>query len=367
MPRVSSRQIKAKFKVKTVYNLTNNMDLETVVLQFSEYLKFEKRCTANTVKTFTKRVREVLKYCKPPPLFEQVEEYISKLKRSGRSPSYINHVITALNCYSRYAHLDFEDRLNRLRIKDNKTPDPNDLLSPEEIKKIIEFPFVKPKSEILKINCTEILEESHQKYSLLFELIYKTGCRSGEAIKLRVKDIAFQNGSLTFYDTKTGGDRTVAIPPDMEERLKIFTDKLSSNDFLFTGITNGKQPITQEMVNRMFKQRAKSAGIERATHVHCLRHSMITHLLVNGAPLSTVQAIVGHKRLSTTQLYTHIVVENQREAMLMFNPLIRQGLSVKDVIKRFEDFIKGQKLAESGINYRIQHTSKDFTFQIIKE
>ena len=340
------------------------MDLETVLLQFSEYLKFEKRCTAGTVKTFTKRVGVVLRYCGHPLLFEQVERYIGSLKRAGRSPSFINHVISAVNSFSLYTGLGFNDKLNKLRIRENKTPDPNDLLSPEEVKTIISQPYIEKRSRANNINSKNSLRDSHNKYSLLFELIYKTGCRSGEAIKLRVKDIAFQNSSLTFYDTKTNDDRTVAIPPDMEERLKIFTQNLSSNDFLFVGITNNKMPITQEMVNRMFKQRARAAGIERATHVHCLRHSMITHLLIQGCPISTLQAIVGHRRLSTTQLYTHIVIENQREAMLMFNPLIRQGISARDFIKRFEEFIKNQKLSESNINHTIKHEGGRFVVEI---
>lgn len=320
-----------------------NLVEENILKCFSDYLKFDKQGSENTVRVYVKRLRLIIKDCGYPLTLVKLEKYISDLKRKD-SPAFINHNITVLNCFSVYQHLGYEDRLNRLRSREIKEPDPNDLLSPAEVKTII---------------------DNSGSYSLLFELIYKTGCRSGEAISLHKKDFAFQNSSLTFYDTKTHDNRTVAIPPDMEKRLNEYLSALSVNDFIFKGKTHCyENHISQGMVNRKFGEVCQKF-IGRESHVHCLRHSMITHLLIQGCPISTLQAIVGHRRLATTQLYTHVVVNNQREAMLLYNPLIRQGLGVKDIIKRFDDFIRNQKLEELNISHTISHTKNKYVVEIV--
>lgn len=350
-----------------------NKAWDTILPKYTEWCIYDKEYSDGNVKNYLKILRWFSKNIPFPFTFEQVRILIFKLKKEGKSPGYINSLITVINTFMKFCQdtkliqEDFTEALNKLRPRWERTPDPNDLLSTEEVKKLITSPTNRPTPPPnLKHGMTFKLPAYFQKvddmYSLLLEFIYKTACRSGESIKLRKKDFNFSNHSVTFYETKTLNDRTVAIPPDMEIKLQEYIKDLSDSDYLFRAHTHKttNQHITQEMVNKTLKYRAKLAGLKRPIHAHQLRHSCITHMLIRGAPLSTVQAIVGHKRLATTQLYTHIIVENQREAMLKYNPLISANQNEQQIFQATEDFINSLHLDTTDL------LSIDFMEQYIK-
>lgn len=348
---------------------SNKSAMLKLLPKFEEYLRFEKEQSSYAVNHKIKLCKELARRLPFPFFLENVRFLLLYYKKKKTSPAYINYVFTTINQFVKWCQLQKLDQtditleINKLRPKYIKEPNPNDLLSVEEVKKIITNPDRKAHIG----NFQKHLEEVDKMYSVLFELTYKCGARSGEVINLRKKDFNFSNHSLTFYGTKTGTDRTIAIPPDMEEKIKEYMGKLNDTNYLFTRIKNNKdnKPITQEMVNKAFKYRCKLHGIKKPVHIHQLRHSCITHCLINGAPVSVLQALVGHRRLSTTQLYTHVLVDNQRDLMLNFNPLIKTSKDIKLVFKTIKQFITGLKLDEDKrLYFNLEEDSHSLQFKL---
>jgi len=308
------------------------MNWDELLPKYFDYLTFEKEHSKYKINDYRKKFKWFSERLPFPFTLNEARLILIEMKRNGLADTYIHYNTTAINSFIRWCQLeklpqeDFCDELNKLRPKIDRTPDANDLLSVEEVQLLIVNPQNRP---IAHENFREYFKRVDDMYSLLFEFNYKTACRSGEALNLKKNCFNFSNHSVTFYKTKTGEDRTVAIPPDMEDKLKEYMKDINPTQYIFVRNTNDRfekvdnKPVTQEMANRAFKYRGKLAGIERDLHVHMLRHSAITHMQLQGCPLATVQRICGHKRLATTQLYTHVMVEDQREAMLRYNPLIK--------------------------------------------
>lgn len=344
---------------------------EPTIEGYCNWALYEKGFSKYKVAEYKKKLRSLANKVSFPFHLDDVRQFLLTLRQRGKSPDYINYWITLFNSFIRWcrlAHLDQEDfsnQLNSMRPKTDRVPDAGNLLSVEEVQKLITDPTNRPQHPSEKY--MERIHRIDRKWSLFFALQYKTASRPGEIATLRKKDFVFANHSMTV-NGKTG-KRTVAIPPDMEEAIKEYLKPLNDSDYLFTADSGPKfgNPISEEMANRIFKNRARYARIERPVHVHMLRHSGITHMLINGAPISVVQAICGHRRLSTTQLYTHILIENQREAMLRYNPLIRKSMQFGDVAKKVKGFIEEMKLYENkNFTVKFQQSADQFAF-VLKE
>lgn len=348
------------------------MNTTTITQKYLDFLLYERNGSPYKVSDYRKKLAKLFRDLPFPLQQNSVRAYLSDARKSGIKPSTINYWITMINSFIRWCQLekirqqDFSDLLNKMRPKEDRTPDANDVLSVEEISLLIE----PPKDRTIQRNdkgYIDYLDRVDLMYCLLFEFIYKTGSRSGEIVQIKKRDINFPNHSVTLYGTKNGDNRIIAIPPDMEKRIEKICEYKQENDYLFSGnhhITDGK-PISQGMLNKAFQSRAKWSGIKRHVHIHQLRHSAITHMLIEGAPLVVVQAMVGHKRLATTSLYTHVMVNSQRDCMMKFNPLVRRNLNVSQVIERFTDLLTDMKLDEhSEIQYQIERNNGYFLFRI---
>ena len=338
---------------------------KNILPQFYDYCLYERGYSPYKVNNYQKLFKRFSKQLPFPFTLNDARGLLLQHKRTGRAPGYINYLTTALNTLIHWANLeklpqeDFTKELNQMRPKTDRKPDPAKLLSVEEIKLLLSVKQNDIDEDIYKVgslknfwgeNYKNYLNEVQIMYDLLFRLMYETASRSGEIIKLKKQDIDFSNKILTFYETKANREkRVLAIPPDIEECLKKYTDNLNNTDYLFRGHTHRKQDghISQEMVNRVMGKRAKIAGLQKRVTVHMLRHYAITHYLLNGAPISTVQAMAGHHRLSTTELYTHVAVDNQREVMTKYNSLFIANQTKKIILERTIDFINSMRLEDT--------------------
>jgi len=157
------------------------------------------------------------------------------------------------------------------------------------------------------------LIESVDNYrdKLIVKLLYSTGMRVGELAKLKVEDIDFQERFIHIpaENTKTNTARTVVVSKevlsDVSAYLKIAT---------ISPVTN-KHPLfnlTVRRIQQLLKKYAKQANIEASPHT--LRHTHIVHALLDRIPITAVQKQVGHKKLTTTQIYSNLAPEQVREA-----------------------------------------------------
>jgi integrase/recombinase XerD len=180
-----------------------------------------------------------------------------------------------------------------------------DVLSEEEVEALINIPKTETKKGL--------------RDRVILELLYATGMRVSELITLRLIQLNIQVG---FVIVKGKGDKERIIPLGEEALfwLKKYMEKISIKDYLFPG-KKGKF-ITRQYVWKMIKECAVKANI-KSISPHSLRHSFATHLLLRGADLHSVQLMLGHSDISTTEIYTHLTKEHLKSIYYKFHPRAR--------------------------------------------
>ena len=168
-------------------------------------------------------------------------------------------------------------------------------------------------------------------------ITFYTGMRRGEVVQITWQDVNLQKDVLTIgseiFQTKTRKQRVIPIHPKVKEILlrkvksqmsKVKRKDLEGNELNVVQLPNKKEYVfykssghcfTADYVSRQFKRAARKAEIDEAIHFHSIRHGSITRMIVNGANVPTVQRVAGHANIQTTMAYTHIDLENMREAV----------------------------------------------------
>ncbi len=158
----------------------------------------------------------------------------------------------------------------------------------------------------------------------MFEALYATGLRVSELVGLRVGDLQLDVGYLTAFG-KRSKQRIVPLSDAAIDEIRIYLahgrprlEKEKGGGFIFLNRSGGG--LTRQGFWKIIKRRAAEAGILKNITPHTLRHSFATHLLENGADLRSVQTMLGHADISTTQIYTHVTRERLRKIHEQFHP-----------------------------------------------
>lgn len=201
--------------------------------------------------------------------------------------------------------------------------DPSELL--ESPKKEYHLPQVLSLDEIdsmiAQIDMSK--PESHRNRAII-EILYGSGLRVSELVNLRLSDIYRQEGFMRITG-KGSKQRLVPISPVADKWLSYWLEDRSKLDIKpeFSDIVflnrYGRQ-LTRAMIFTIIKMLAKQADIHKTISPHTLRHSFATHLLQNGADLRIIQDLLGHEDITTTEIYTHIEIQDLREAILKYHP-----------------------------------------------
>jgi integrase/recombinase XerD len=186
----------------------------------------------------------------------------------------------ALNFY--YGEILDKHLFNKLKAPKKSKTLPN-LLTRDEVKKLID--------------CAE-----DKKTRILIKLIYSSGLRVSECVKLKWKDVDFDQKRVWVASGKGGKPRVSIISSDLIAELNKFgKDKLSEHYILGSEV-----PISDRTAQRRIKSAANAANIRKKVYPHLLRHGFATHLLENGTDIRVIQKLLGHSNLQTTQIYTQI-------------------------------------------------------------
>jgi tyrosine recombinase XerC len=152
----------------------------------------------------------------------------------------------------------------------------------------------------------------------IMETLYSTGIRVSELASLNVADINYNNGLIKVRG-KGKKERIVPVGNHALQSIRSYLDKRNSDSrALFLNNRNGR--LTDRSVARMLEKHIKKAGMNPGISPHTFRHSFATHLLDRGADLRSVQELLGHANLSTTQIYTHITTERLKEVYNKAHP-----------------------------------------------
>jgi len=146
---------------------------------------------------------------------------------------------------------------------------------------------------------------SNIKHRALLMTAYSAGLRVSELVHLKVSDIDSPRMVIRVEQGKGRKDRYVPLSAALLPVLRQYYKITRPADWLFPGQYPGR-PLTRESVDRVFQKAKKAAGITKNVTVHSLRHCFATHLLEKGADIRTIQQLLGHRSLSSTQIYTHV-------------------------------------------------------------
>ena len=295
-------------------------DLKSLKTQFLEYIEIEKGRSVKTVENYDRYLRRFLEYAKvksPTQITEQmVREFRITLNRSGGVAGTMkkntqNYHLIALRAFLKFLRKRDIESLNPERIELAKVGGRDlDLITADELNRIMRAPTG---DELGALRDRAILE-----------LLFSTGLRVSELCNLN------QDLDLTRDEFSVRGKgekvRVVFLSPEAKKAVAEYMKKRTDmSEALFVSYGKGAPKtkdlprITPRSVERMVKQYAIKAGITRKVTPHVIRHSFATDLLGNGADLRSVQALLGHANIATTQVYTHVTDKHLREVHQAFH------------------------------------------------
>ena len=165
--------------------------------------------------------------------------------------------------------------------------------------------------------------EGHRNRAMM-EMLYGSGLRVSELVNLRLSQM-YLNEHYMLIEGKGSKQRLVPLSPVAEEWFGYWMQeratwplKPESKDIAF--VNRYGRPLTRAMVFTIVRRLCSEAGIVKTVSPHTLRHSFATHLLQNGADLRIIQQLLGHEDLATTEIYTHVNVQDLRKAILQCHP-----------------------------------------------
>jgi site-specific recombinase XerD len=217
---------------------------------------------------------------------QDIKGYLEHLVNRGYTNASLNLVYSALKFY--YAQIykrKFFLNIPRAK-KESKLPV---VLAKEEIKKIL-----RPINNV--------------KHKLLLGLMYASGLRVSEAVRLRVRDLDFENGVIIIRSGKGRKDRQTVLPKLIVPVLKKYVAHKAGDNFVLESSRGGK--LAERSIQKVFCLALQKSGIKKEATCHSLRHSFATHLLEQGTDIRYIQELLGHKRLETTQIYTKVSSQN---------------------------------------------------------
>lgn len=293
--------------------------LKDLKVEFLEYLEIEKGRSVKTVENYDRYITRFFIFAKvssPAHIEERtVREFRLHLNRQDGTQGTMKHktqnyYLIAIRAFLKFLRKRNIESLNPERIELAKVGARDlDLLSADELNRLMNSP---------KTNSLQGLRDK-----AILELLFSTGLRVSELCGLdRDIDLSRDEFSVRGKGEKV---RVVFLSPAAKKAIKDYLDKRADiDDALFVQMgKNSKNSknlrLTPRSVERILKQYATKAGITRKVTPHVIRHSFATDLLENGADLRSVQALLGHSNITTTQVYTHVTDKHLREIHKKFH------------------------------------------------
>lgn len=310
------------------------VNLEELISEFLEYCEIEKGHSDLTIRNYEHYLNRFLEFCqehlkkdaiKPRDinleLVRQYRLYLNRLDTNyGENLKKItqNYHIIALRAFLKYLAKKDIDTLapEKVEIAD-ATRRSFTFLEITEVESLLKSPEVNPNKNIL-ITLRD---------KAILDTLFSTGLRVSELVSLDVDDVNLERGEFAVRG-KGDKERIVFLSDKAKDSISEFLKK-RDDDYkpLFIHIGGFKDTeedgefmrLTSRSVQRIVKKYAKLAGIVKEVTPHVLRHSFATDLLINGADIRSVQEMLGHSSITTTQIYTHITNKQLREVHKAFH------------------------------------------------
>ena len=285
--------------------------MEKELNEFIDYLKDVKKTSRNTELSYKRDIAKLEKYLISQGADElnkvsatTLQNYILLMEKSGLAAATVSRNIASIKAFFHflfrkgYVSEDIAEDLKAPRIE-KKLPE---ILTTDEVNRLLDQP---------KGSAPKDLRDR-----AMLELLYATGIRVSELINLNVSDINLQVGYIVCRDAKKervvpfGAPAKRALADYLRNARDLMLEDQTS-DVLFTNCSG--QPMSRQGFWKLVKYYARKAGITADITPHTLRHSFAAHLVENGADLRSVQEMLGHSDISTTQIYANMSQNKLRE------------------------------------------------------
>lgn len=247
------------------------------------------------------------------PSLRDLSHYLDFLRAEKLAPPSIARHLIALKVFYRFLRL--EERTNESTVDLLGSPAlweriPH-VLSPESVTKLLDAP--------------QPIDRYFLRNRAILETLYATGCRVSEVANLKMEDLYLDSAFCKCFG-KGNKQRIVPLGRPALDALRIYLAEQrprlvrTAQDAPWVFVSRGGKGLTREMIWILVKKYAQRAGLTSQVSPHTLRHSFATHLLSGGADLRTVQELLGHANIQTTQQYTHVDRERLRAIHRQFHP-----------------------------------------------
>ncbi len=284
---------------------------------YRSYLTTEKRMSANTVSSYMRDLSQYDQWLKQKKTDLKraknilLQEYVKRLEQLGKSPATMSRFLASSKSF--YAYM-----FAKGYIKTNPTA----ALKAQKVQR--KYPEILTNKEVeLFLEQPKCVDEKGFRDHAMLELLYATGIRVSELIDLDVDDLNLPAG-LVVCRSK-GKERSIPLYPGAVKALQDYVqhirERIVTNDeekALFVNM-NGER-MTRQGFWKIIKFYQEKADIKKDITPHMLRHSFAAHLLENGADLHSIQEMLGHADISSTQIYTHIVKKQLKDVYQKAHP-----------------------------------------------
>jgi integrase/recombinase XerD len=293
--------------------------MDDMIDEFVNFLAVEKGASHNTIEAYSRDLLRYTNFLRSRGIQtvgeanpDDVVSYLGRIQKDGLNPSSVNRGLAAIRVFYKYL-------LRERRIDQNPVANIElakvwmrlpDTLSQEEMSRLLTQPGSDKPAGI--------------RDTAMLELMYATGTRVSELISLTTSSINWQVGYLVAMGK---GEKERVIPVGqsaydclytyVHEARSVFQRKESTDVLFLSRLGEG---FTRQGFWKMVKKYALKAGLAKRVHPHTFRHSFATHLLEGGADLRSVQIMLGHADISTTQIYTHITRDRLKQIHKKYHP-----------------------------------------------
>lgn len=296
--------------------------MNDIIMKFIDELTYEKKYSKLTINGYEKDLKLFLEYLLEQNIknyksvsYQDIRLYISYLHSLNYNNKTISRHISSIRSFFKY-------------LKNNNyiTTNPCILISNPKLEhKLPKYLNFEDTEKLL--NAFDNNNYIGLRNNLIMEILYSTGIRVSELVKIRLSDISISSRSIRIYG-KGSKERIVYFGSRLIDLLNKYLNesynKLNVNNLDYLIVSNKGFQINDRFVRKIIDDAAKIAGIKLKISPHVLRHTFATHMLMDGADLRSVQELLGHENLSTTQVYTHLTNEKIRNVYLNAHPRARK-------------------------------------------
>jgi integrase/recombinase XerD len=288
------------------------------IAEYQTYLRVEKGLADNSIDAYSRDLKKLVAFADPlgrdvsrlGP--EEIRRWVELLRREGKSPRSVARAVAAVKGF--YRHLLGD------RIIDS---DPTEYIDPPRSMKPLPHVLSRKEVEAL-LQAPDVNKPAGARDRAMLETLYASGLRVTELVKLTVPQMDLSLGIVTCMG-KGRKERIVPFGAEAQKAVKEYLNvyrplflKTKKSNFLF--LSRRGSSMSRQAFWQILKKYAVRAGIRKRLSPHVLRHTFATHLLDNGADLRSVQLMLGHSDISTTQIYTHVTRDRLKQVYRRYHP-----------------------------------------------